>query len=109
LKIKTNLEAQPFNDGVIDVFATDDNLQAINPAKYPAIRFESRTIGAQRQFVASQQNYDIALLIRIPKIPIDNCDIIKLNGMKYEIMQKQEIFDASPPCLQLTLKETGAW
>lgn len=110
MKVNSPVEFQNFNDGVINVYSTDDSGNAINnPIKYQNIPFENRTLGYQRVFSTSQAHVDITDLIRIPKINIDKFDVIKRNGKKFEITLKQDIFDTNPQCLQLTINEIGEW
>jgi len=106
LKIKTNIEMQTFNDGILSVYSYDENEMAV--LKIPALRFENRIIGVTRIYAAAQAKEDFTDLVRIPRIEgISGYDIIVINNYEYEIKQIQFISDSNPPCIDLTLKKKG--
>ena len=110
MKVNSPVIFQCFNDGILNIYSTSSNGDVITkPIKYKSIPFENRTIGFQRNFIASQAHVDISDLIRVPKINIDKFDVIKKNGRRFEINQKQEILDTNPRCIQLTLIDRGEW
>ncbi len=110
MKVKSPVEFQTFNDGIIDIYSTDDKGSTIkDPIKYEHIPYENRIIGYQRNFVASQAHINVSALIRIPVIPLDGFDVIKLNNHKHSIKLKQDILDTNPKCIQLSLEDDGVW
>lgn len=108
MQIKTPVEFQTYNDGVIDIYETDDNGELLLIPKFTDIHFEKRIIGAMRSFVAAQEDIKFTDLIRIPCInSISNYDMVIMGGCKYEIKQIQNIFDTNPPSIDLSLNKKG--
>ena len=101
MKIKTNIEMQTFNDGILSVYSYDENEMPV--LKMPALRFENRIIGVTRIYAAAQVKEDFTDLVRVPKIAgISNYNFIVINSFEYEIKQIQHISDSNPPCIDLT-------
>lgn len=106
LIIKTPIEMETFNDGVLDIYTLDENESLI--LKLPNIRFGNRVIGAKRYFEAAQAQIEFSDLIHIPLLKqISNYDTVVINDFKYEIKQLQTIYESNPPIMVLTLKQTG--
>lgn len=107
MKINTPLDFQTFNDGVINIYATDENGNRIETPYLTNIPFENRTVGAKRYFEAKQENIEVSNLIRIPLVPgLDSYDIIESGERFFEIKQQQTLTDTNPACYQLTLEKS---
>jgi len=105
LIIKTPIEMQTFNDGILKIYETDENGDMKNIPKIGNVRFSNRVIGAKRYFAAAQAQIEFSDLVRIPLITtISNYDVVVMSGYKYEIKQIQCIYDSNPPCVDLTLR-----
>jgi len=104
LKIKTPIQMETFNDGVLDVYEKDE--QGEISLKIRGVRFANRVIGAKRLVAASQLKMDFSNLIRIPKIDsITTYDVIIMNGFQYKIMQIQHLYETNPPTSDLSIKK----
>lgn len=98
-------KSQTFNDGSVSIYSInhDDSLTL----KIPNLRFEERTVGSKRFFEASQAQYNITHVIRVPLAStIRSNDAVCLDDKIYKIVQQQKIKDVSPQCWQLTLEES---
>ena len=95
---------QLFNDGILSICTIDDeeNLQIV----CRNIRFENRTVGAERFFKAREFQHSISNVVRIPQIDdIEDNYIVVINDKQYNILQLQSINDTFPPCWQLSLEK----
>ena len=107
MKIKQTLEMQTFKDGIIRIYALNDN---DNPTiiKYSNLRFDKRVVGIKRYYAAAQTESEIIELVRISYVPnITTYDIAVIGDKQYEIKQVQDIIDALPHSIDLTLRERG--
>ena len=103
MKIKTDVEFISFNDGVCNVFTTDQE-GVRSPNKYTSLGFSKRVLGFKRYFEASARQININRVIRIPQLPsIDNYDFVEIDGVIYGVKMVQEIYDTNPMCIDLTL------
>lgn len=103
MKIKTNVEFISFNDGICNIFTTDQQGVRL-PNKYTRLSFSKRVLGFKRYFEASARQIDINRVIRIPQLPgIDNYDFIEIDSVIYGVKMVQEIYDTNPMCIDLTL------
>lgn len=104
MKIKIgNIEFTNFNDGVCNIYATDENNERIAD-KYSNLGFSDRVLGFKRYFEAAANQIEINRVIRIPQLPgIDNYDYVEINAEIYGIKLVQSIYDTNPPCIDLTL------
>ena len=103
MKIKTNVEFISFNDGICDIFTTDQEGVRL-PNKYTSLGFSKRVLGFKRYFEASARQIDINRVIRIPQLPgIDNYDFVEIDSVAYGVKMVQEIYDTNPMCIDLTL------
>lgn len=106
MKIQTPLEFQTFNDGIVNIYHTDDSGNKEVSAYLSNIPFSSRVVGTQRYYAAAQHNIEISDIIRIPLVPdISTYDIIESDSTLYEIKRIQQLNDTNPSCIQLTLQK----
>ena len=99
------VEFQAFKDGICDIFFEDEEGKRTN--RYTGINFDKRTLGFNRHFAAKAVQVQTDMVIRIPRISgINNHDLVEIKGVgKFSIELIQNIFEANPPSLDLTLKQ----
>lgn len=103
MKIKTNTEFITFNDGICNIFTTNEDGERVAD-KYSNLGFENRVLGFKRYFEASARQIDINRVIRIPLLPvIDNYDFAEIDNIIYGIKMVQPIYDTNPLSMDLTL------
>ena len=103
MKIKTNTEFTTFNDGICNVFTTDEDGERVAD-KYSNLGFENRVLGFKRYFEAAANQIEINRVIRIPDVPgITIYDFAEINLIKYGVKLVQKIYDTNPPSIDLTL------
>ncbi len=96
---------ETFNDGVLAVAIVSERRIAKIRAEH--IRFGDKTVGASRFFAAKTASDQIDRMIAVPPVPgIRATDLILIDSAQYQIIQMQEKFDASPPCIYLSLAES---
>ena len=105
MKIKTDIEFQSYKDGVCKIYSEDED--GNENIKYPNLGFDNRVLGYNRHFAAKSVQVQTNAVIRIPKvIGIDNHDIVEIIGIgKYDIELSQNILEANPPSIDLTLRQ----
>lgn len=105
MKIKTDgIEFQSFNDGVCNIYSTDEKDVRLEQNKYNNLCFDNRILGFGRVFEAKARQIDVNRVIRIPQVPgIDNYDYVEIEGIKYGVKLVQPIYDTNPPSIDLTL------
>ena len=95
---------QTFNDGILSIFELKGNEERLFPA-FKNIRFENRTVGAERFFKAKEAQHKVSKVVRIPQVrTLCDKDIIVIGDEQYRILQAQTINDTLPKCWQLTLE-----
>ena len=104
MKIKTgNIEFSTFNDGVCNIFTTDEDGERIAD-KHSNLGFENRILGFKRYFEASARQIEINRVIRIPQLGnIDNHDYVEIDNVIYGVKMVQPIWDTNPLSMDLTL------
>jgi len=103
MKIKTDTEFISFNDGICNIFTTDENGERV-ANKYTSLGFSNRVLGFKRYFEAAARQIDINRVIRIPQLGgIDNYDFIEIDGVIYGVKMVQPIYDTNPLSTDLTL------
>lgn len=105
MKIKTDTEFVSFNDGVCDIYATDEEGKITY--KHKGLGYSNRVLGYNRVFAAKAVQVQTNAVIRIPLvIGIDIHDTLEIKGLgKYDIELTQIMFDTNPPSLDLTLRQ----
>lgn len=97
-----NQRFETFNDGVLDVCGISN--RTITATKITAARFGNKTVGEKRFWDAQVSGTTVNRMVCVPYAPgIERADIVLIGDEQYKILQVQEKFDASPPCLYLSL------
>lgn len=106
---------QPFKDGIVKIYKVDDISEPGNMPKDGLIlkntlRYDERTVGMSRFWVAMQAQAKVEHILRVPRInSISTQDIAVPNdGEQYRIVQIQYIHDVKPPSMDLSLERVDA-
>lgn len=92
-----------FNDGVLDICRA--NGRKITETIERDVRFGFQTVGYKRFYEAKVLSSQIDETIVIPYgRKVTTLDICMIHERQYRIIQVQRKFDASPPCLLLSLE-----
>ncbi len=98
-----NRKFETFNDGILTVCEVSG--RAIKRTKFENVRFGNKTVGAKRFWDAKVLDTVISRMVSVLRLPgIEREDVVIIEGCQYRIAQVQEKFDASPPCLYLSLE-----
>lgn len=109
MKIKTPIEFLTFNDGVVDIYDTDEDDAIINNS-VNQFRFGKRTLGVNRYYQARQNDIELALVIHIHKnLNIHTQNAAVINKTRYKIEQVQQLSDTNPPVTVLSLSQRGLY
>jgi len=111
------LKPQPFNDGIVAIYGISSTA---DPGEAPvdkltfkeSLRFNRRTVGVQRQYLAMQVNARIDYLLRCPyRRDVSTFDVAipTLDGQQYRITAVQVPEDIQPPVMDLTLEKLEAY
>lgn len=103
---------QTFNDGVLSVYALENDSQegdmpkAKLVLKAKEIRYEERVAGAKRFWTAKQSKVTVSKLLRIPQAInlVEGNVVVPIDEKQYEIVQVQTINETCPPCYDLSLE-----
>lgn len=98
-----NRRFETFNDGKLDVCEASGRI--LKETKLPGVHFGNKTVGERRFWDAQVLGSVISKMVSVPYMGgIERDDIVLIEGRQYRIAQTQEKFDASPPCLYLSLE-----
>lgn len=104
------MNSQTYNSGYLRVYEATDEA---NPGEAPkpvlkekyGLRYEERSIGVTRAYLAMQTGNQIDLVLRCPRVPVSSLDIVKPNdGNLYRIDLIQYPADITPESMDLTLR-----
>ena len=105
-----NIITQPLNDGTVQICdVVDVSEPGYRPVQklYPkvALRYENQRVGISRFYSGMQNQIQVDKVIRVPKaLVITTQDVaVTEDGAEYRIRQVQDVLDAYPRCLDLTL------
>lgn len=105
----SNEISQTYNDGIVEVFSSDDTAA---PGYQPVIKathkytvpFSERVLGINRLFLGRQNQVEIKLVLRIPRIGVSTQDLARThNGKWYRINAVQSVEGVRPPSLDISL------
>ena len=105
-------QIQTYNDGLLTVYRT---INAAPPGETPVerlekkyvLRYEERTIGVHRAYLAMQAEDRLDLLLRVPyrkDVAAQDVVIPTLDGHQYRIKMVQKPKDITPPSMDLSLE-----
>lgn len=101
---------QPYNDGVVTIYAVSDGArpgyQPVEELSFKArLRYEERTLGIQRAYLAKQAQAEVERVLRTPRVKgVGARDVaVTEDGRKYRIDLVQSTDGVYPPSMDLTL------
>lgn len=104
--MNSKTQIQTFNDGILDIYKTDDSGDKLENASLTNIYFQKRTAGITRIYQAAQASEKFTDVVRVALgVPISPYDIVVINGADYEVKLVQEIYDTIPKSKDLTLNK----
>lgn len=107
-----NQVTQTFNDGVLNIYSVENQATPGNmpnnkfTQKVEKLRYDERTVGMSRYWIAMQAQEQIDFLVRTPRImSVNTSDIVTLiDGEQYKIKQIQYPKEIYPDCMDLSLE-----
>lgn len=105
----TNEITQPFNDGVVRIYAVSDDAE---PGYQPVpkltlketLPFEERVLGINRLYLSRQNQAEVSRVIRVQRRSISSQDAaITHDGKQYRVDSVQKVDGVFPPSLDLSL------
>lgn len=110
--IKTNLERQLFNDGLIRVYTIQNIAEKGSKPKYEKILmcarvpYADKTAGEKRRFYAAYEGREFDRVIRVQREwGIKAGHIVELAGMLFKVISENSIFSVFPPFSELSLRK----
>ena len=104
------MTSQTYNDGFLKIYEMSTvNLPGMAPKverrlKYQ-LRYEERSIGITRAYLAMQSGNRVDLVLRCPRVPVSTLDIAVPNdGLDYRIDINQHPADVVPESMDLQLR-----
>lgn len=101
---------QSYNDGIVSIYSVMDGAA---PGYRPVpmllfkerLRYQERYLGINRLYSGRQNQVDIQRIVRVLKVPgVSSQDVvITEDGRQYRIDSVQDVIDAYPPSIDLTL------
>ena len=101
---------QSYNDGIVSIYSvTDGAAPGYRPVPMlifkERLRYQERYLGINRLYSGRQNQVDIQRIVRVLKVPgVSSQDVaITEDGRQYRIDSVQDVIDAYPPSIDLTL------
>lgn len=101
---------QSYNDGVVKIYAVSDGAkpgyQPVEQLTFKAkLRYEERTLGIQRAYLAKQAQAEVERVLRTPRIKgIGSRDVaVTEDGRRYRVDLVQSVDGVYPLSMDLTL------
>ena len=106
--MRKNQEFESFCDGVCTVYRIAPDPDADMPVpklaiRWPKVCFAERVVGLKRKYEAKQVDEIVERVIRVPRIEVSAKDVVVIGEDQYKVDDARQIFDARPPCTELTL------
>lgn len=106
---KTPIKFLTFNDGIVNIYKTDENDNTIADTLL-TFRFGEEKIGITRFYSAKQNDIEVSKVIHIHKNTDLRTDMAAvINGERYKIIQIQIDSSTNPSCSILTLSQRGLY
>lgn len=98
-----------FNDGIVNVFDTDDDDEIITASrKYYA--YGERSVGVKRFYAAYQNDIELEKVIHIHYLPdMTTQKAVVINNTRYKVEQVQHFKNTRPKCTVLSLSQRGLY
>jgi len=106
---------QPLKDGLVKIYevgniAEDGDMPKEGLTLKNSLRYDERTVGMSRFWVAMQSQAKVEQMIRTYRIDIVSTQHIAVpnDGKQYKIIQIQYPTEIEPPCMDLSLERLEA-
>lgn len=106
----THEVSQPYNDGVVTIYAMTDkaepgNKPTIELTRCVTLHYAEQRLGITRFYAAAQAMSQVERVIRVPRHDTVNSQMMAIteDGRKYRIDLVQSTENVYPPSLDLTL------
>lgn len=101
---------QSYNDGMVEICAVSDGArpgyQPVEQLRFKArLRYEERTLGIQRAYLAKQAQTEVERVLRTPRVKgVGPRDVaVTEDGRQYRVDLVQSVNGVYPPSVDLTL------
>lgn len=98
------MKCESYNDGTLELWTVvaGENVKIAN------LRYENKTIGVERHYAAKKRDEQVDKLVKTPFVKASPDEFVIIGGEKYEILQVQELPDATPKSMLLSLRSFGS-
>ena len=98
-----------FNDGIVNIFDTDDDDEIITASrKYYA--YGERSLGVKRFYAAYQNDIELERVIHIHYLPdMTTQKAVVIDNTRYKVEQVQHFKNTKPRCTVLSLSQRGLY
>ncbi len=108
LKNRKN-EFLTFNDGIVNVFDTDDDDEIIKESRR-VYAYGERSVGIKRFYAAYQNDIELEKVIHIHYLPeMTTQKAVVINNTRYKVEQVQHYIKTKPRCTVLSLSQRGLY
>lgn len=109
MKIKTPIEFLTFNDGVLNLFETNDDDEIIK-STLNEHRFGNRVVGVNRYFAARTNDIELSKVVHIHRnLSVTPAMAAVIGKTRYNIVQVQQLSETNPPVTVLSLEQQGRY
>lgn len=104
--------SQAFNDGVVEIYSTEDTAPAgyqpqMKLTRKATLHYAERAFGVQRNYTARQNNVQVEKVVRcMAHGDVTTQDVAVICGKQYRIDMVSKVPDVYPPCVDITLAKT---
>ena len=98
------MKCESYNDGTLELWTVvaGENVKIAN------LRYENKTIGVERHYAAKKRDEQVDKLVKTPFVKASPDEFVIIGEEKYEILQVQELPDATPKSMLLSLRSFGS-
>ena len=99
-----------FNSGIVNIYASVNIADVGDKPNFQLkhrwkLRFENKTVGMQRFYIAQQSDTELSRLVQVPQqLGINLHDVATIDGISYDIVQVQHKYDTKPFSTLLSLE-----
>ena len=98
------MKCESYNDGTLELWTVvaGENVKIAN------LRYENKTIGVERHYAAKKRDEQVDKLVKTPFVKASPDEFVIIGEEKYEILQVQQLPDATPKSMLLSLRTFGS-
>lgn len=104
--------SQAFNDGVVEIYSTEDTAPAgyqpqMKLTRKATLHYAERAFGVQRNYTARQNNVQVEKVVRcMDHGGVSPQDVAIIRGKQYRVDMVSVVPDVYPRCVDITLAKT---